>query len=127
VPDLEFEKAMKAEHCTKGGCDFEFENLKKRKKTSKREWALVVDREPLISGEDSGGRKIPNIDDLTQLPMTVKANLLKMEIIAMVLYTGPMVSFRPSDPDLRFLLIFCVAVIIDFDPAPRSTSSTTQF
>jgi hypothetical protein len=92
VPDLEFEKAMKAEHCTKEGSAFEFETAKKKKKTSKREWAIVVDREPLTSGEDGGGRTIPNIDDLTLLPMSVKANLLKIEIIAMVLYTGPMVS-----------------------------------
>ncbi len=94
VPDLEFEKAMKAEHCTKEGCDFEFETSKKRKKTSKREWAIVVDGEPLKPGENSGGRKIPNIGDLVLLPMSVKADLLKIEIIALVLYTGPMVRYQ---------------------------------
>jgi hypothetical protein len=83
---------MKAEHSTKEGSDFEFETSKKKKKTSKREWAIVVDREPLKSGEDGGGRVIPNIDELMLLPMTVKANLLRIEIIALVLYTGPMVS-----------------------------------
>jgi hypothetical protein len=83
---------MQAEHCTKGGSDFEFETSKKKKKTSKREWAIVVDREPLNSGEGGGGRTIPNIEELMLLPMSVKANLLKIEIIALVLYTGPMVS-----------------------------------
>ncbi len=92
VPDLEFEKAMKAEHCTKEGSSFEFETAKKKKKTPKREWAIVADRAPLISGEDGGGRTIPNIDDLTVLPMSVKAHLMRIEIVAMVLYTGPMVS-----------------------------------
>jgi hypothetical protein len=83
---------MQAEHCTKEGSDFEFETFKKKKKTSKREWAIVVDGVPLKPGEDGGGRKIPNIDDLKVHPMSVKANLLKIEIIALVLYTGPMVS-----------------------------------
>ncbi len=92
IPDLDFEKAMKAEHCTKEGSEFEFETFKKKKKTSKREWAIVVDREPLQPGEDGGGRKIPDIDGLKALPMSVKASLLKIEIIALVLYTGPMVS-----------------------------------
>ncbi len=85
---------MAAEHCTKDGCDFEFETSKKKKKTSKREWSIVVDREPMRSGEDGGGRVIPNIDDLMLNPMSVKANLLKIEIIALVLYTGPMVSLK---------------------------------
>ncbi len=83
---------MRAEHCTKDGSDFEFETFKKKRKTSKREWAIVVDREPLQSGEDGGGRTIPDIDILMHVPMSVKANLLKIEIIALILYTGPMVS-----------------------------------
>jgi hypothetical protein len=83
---------MKSEHCTKDSSEFEFEFFKKKKKTSKREWAIVVDREPLKPGEDGGGRKIPVIDDLMALPMSVKAGLLKIEIVALVLYTGPMVS-----------------------------------
>jgi hypothetical protein len=94
VPDLEFEKAMKAEHCTKAGSDFEFETSKKKRKTPRREWEIVVDREPLRSGEDGGGRTIPDIDILMHIPMSVKANLLKIEIIALILYTGPMVSMQ---------------------------------
>ncbi len=83
---------MKAEHCPHDGFDIVFETSKKKKKTPKREWAIVVDREPLNPGEDGGGRTIPNIDDLMLNPTSVKANLLKIEIIALVLYTGPMVS-----------------------------------
>jgi hypothetical protein len=83
---------MKAEHCSKQGSGFEFETSKKKKKTPQREWAIVVDREPLKSGEDGGGRTIPKIEELMLLPMTVKANLLRIEVIALVLYTGPMVS-----------------------------------
>jgi hypothetical protein len=105
VPDLEFEKAMKAEHCSKSGSDFEFETSKKKRKTSNREWAIVVDREPLRSGEDGGGRTIPDVDILMLIPMSVKANLLKIEIIALILYTGPMVSLQsllesPKEPQL---------------------------
>jgi hypothetical protein len=93
---------MKAEHCIKDGSDFEFETFKKKKKTSKREWAIVVDNVPLNAGEDGGGRKIPNIDDLMLLSMSVKAKLLKIEIIALVLYTGPMVSANHSSNILQY-------------------------
>jgi hypothetical protein len=94
---------MRAEHCTKDGSGIEFKTSKEKKKTSKREWEIVVDRKPLQPGEDGGGRTIPNIDDLMLNPMSVKANLLKIEIISLVLYTGPMVSLGPCNSNLEQL------------------------
>jgi hypothetical protein len=37
------------------------------------------------------GRRIPDIDQLMVLPITIKAKLCREEVIAVVLYTGPMV------------------------------------
>ncbi len=93
IPDIEFDKAMQAEHCTKLGCDIEFETSNYHiKTTAKREWAVVVEKEPLTSSEDGHERRVPDIEELKVLPITIKAKILQIEIIALVLYTGPMVS-----------------------------------
>jgi hypothetical protein len=85
---------MYAEHCTKLGCDIEFETSNYHiKTTARREWAVVVDKDPLTSTEDGHARRVPDIEELKVLPMTVKAKILHIEIIALVLYTGPMVSW----------------------------------
>ncbi len=89
---------MWAEHCTKQGTDFEFETSNYHIKTSsKREWLIVVEGENFKPGEDCHGRKIPSLDSLTQLDMSKKAGLLKIEIITLVLYTGPMVSIDSDE------------------------------
>ncbi len=85
---------MKAEHCTKLGCDIEFETSNYHiKTTAGREWAVVVEKEPLMSSEDGHDRRIPDIEELKVLPLTIKAKIIQIEIVALVLYTGPMVSW----------------------------------
>jgi hypothetical protein len=42
-------------------------------------------------GAGRHGRRIPVIDELMVLPITMKAKLCREEVIAVVLYTGPMV------------------------------------
>ncbi len=105
---------MKAEHCTKLGCDIEFETSNYHiKTTARREWAVVVEKEPLTSSEDGHGRRVPNLDELKDLSLTKKAKILHIEIVSLVLYTGPMVRFIfskrisgveivNSDPELFF-------------------------
>jgi hypothetical protein len=51
-----------------------------------------------MPSEDGGSRKILSIDNHVLLPMSVKANLLKLEAIALVLYTWPMVSRALGPP-----------------------------
>jgi hypothetical protein len=84
---------MKAEHCSKFGCDIEFETSNYHiKTTANREWKIVVEKEPLTSSEDGHDRRIPDVVELKKLPITEKAKILPIEITALVLYTGPMVS-----------------------------------
>jgi hypothetical protein len=87
-----FFEAMEAEHCSREGFDFEFQ---KKGKIShpKKEWNIVMKQRPCPIGELTGRRRIPDIDTLQKLPQAEKANLQKSEVIAVVLYTGPMVSF----------------------------------
>ena len=76
------------------GCDFEFETSNYHiKTTAQREWSIVVHNEPLTPSEAGHDRRIPALDELELLPMSTKANLCRAEIIALVLYTGPMVNF----------------------------------
>ncbi len=60
-----------------------------------REWDVVTNTKPLAPSEADHGRIIPVLDDLMRLPMSVKASLYLYEVIALVLYTGPMVSAIP--------------------------------
>ncbi len=39
----------------------------------------------------SGKRRVQNIEELLQHPMVIAAKLLRPEVVAVVLYTGPMV------------------------------------
>ena len=85
---------MYSEHCVHPGCDFEFETSNYHiKTTAKREWSIVVYDEPLMPSEAGHNRIVPALEELVHLPMSTKANLCFVEIIALVLYTGPMVSF----------------------------------
>jgi hypothetical protein len=45
-------------------------------------------------------RRIPKIADLMELPVAKRALLLEVEVIAVVLYTGPMVPYPRPPPHL---------------------------
>jgi hypothetical protein len=85
---------MEAEHCSGKGCSHEFETLNytKIKTSPKKEWGIVVDRIPCPQEDMKYSRRIPDIDSLLKLPLSKRANLTRHEVIAVVLYTGPMVS-----------------------------------
>jgi hypothetical protein len=53
-------------------------------------------------GRGRHGRRIPDVDELLRLPAAVKAGLRREEVIAVVLYSGPMVrgAPRPLPPPL---------------------------
>jgi hypothetical protein len=88
---------MKAEHCSKAGSKDEFETLNYAiKSTPYREWCLVVDKEKVVPEPDMRyGRRIPDIDELMTLDVAKRAKLSRPEVIAVVLYTGPLVIAPP--------------------------------
>ena len=89
---LNFKEAMRVEHCEHDVDESEFipTNCQLRT-TPRREWELVVERKILEPRESVGGRRIPVLDELAKLDLAIQARLTEPEIIAVVLYTGPMV------------------------------------
>ena len=91
---------MAAEHCSLGGCDKEFTTGNYRITTTPRkEWMYIVGDEigqrQECPGSDIGhGRRIVSIDELMQCRRVVRAGLNRAEVIALVMYSGPMVCAR---------------------------------
>ena len=56
------------------------------------EWAITAQDEH-ARANSSNSRKLQKIEDLVQCDLARKAKLTKCEVIAVVLYTGPMVSW----------------------------------
>jgi hypothetical protein len=97
TPHLKFEDAMRREHCQKAGWDKVFITSNYNIRTTpKQEWMYVVGDgtgNPLsCPAADRGhGRIIVPISDLLQLPLAIEAKLIRAEVIAIVMYSGPMV------------------------------------
>jgi hypothetical protein len=104
---------MEAEHCTRGGSKDMFE-FKKRQTCPAHEWAITVygefppDDSPL---KDSGTstRITQKIDVLMNLGVVKQADLEMCEVIAVVLYTGPMVSSSLRQ-NVRGVTISCLLI-----------------
>ncbi len=96
TPSLKFEPAMEREHCNSKDSLKEFKTGNYNITTwPKREWLFVVNRE--IEGVDMGHeRVVRDVDQLLEehnkLVSSDDAKLKRPEVIAVVLYTGPMVS-----------------------------------
>ena len=110
TPHLKFLEAMEAEHCKKPGHNHLIETPNYKIKTCpETEWKLVVHRDgntpeqykeilsknfPSVGlGPAHHGRRIPDLEELLQLEESKQANLIKCEVLAIVLYTGPLVCF----------------------------------
>jgi len=95
MPNLDFKNAMRQEHCEKFGCDVPFTTGNYKITTCpKREWSYVVEKVPC---PDMGhNRRIPLISELQRLKVSQDAKLREEEIIAIVLYTGPMFDIYNS-------------------------------
>jgi hypothetical protein len=89
---VDFEAAMEMEHCQRAGSSQVFETKNFRISTTPvAEWEIVKrTRQP--PDDPSGTRRIPNIEELMSLDTAKEAKLIEAEVIAIVLYTGPMVS-----------------------------------
>ncbi len=85
---------MKVEHCIRKGWDYEFvtNNSTKIRTHPRKEWDIVVEGKPCPQEDMKCSRRIPKIADLLKLPLAKRAELTEHEVIAVVLYSGPMVS-----------------------------------
>jgi hypothetical protein len=93
-PDLRFEEGMRREHCLRQGFDQEFTTSNYNIKTcAKSEWLVVVEKNFKKRADMQHERRLLEIEKLMNLGVVQKARLTRHEVIAVVLYTGPMVNF----------------------------------
>ncbi len=84
---------MKAEHCVKEGFRTEFLSVNYGLLTWPcKEWGIVVDGDTVPLKDRRSNRHIPVVADLLQGTRAVESKLTRPEVIAFILYTGPMVS-----------------------------------
>ena len=95
LPSLDFLKAMRAEHMTRGGSDYMFVTGNYKLSTqARKEWLYVAGdengkREEPPASDMGHGRVIRRIEELLQKPLAKAAKLTREEMIAIVLYSGP--------------------------------------
>jgi hypothetical protein len=86
---------MKREHCSCRGFNVEFKppnfSDNSASTTPKIEWEIVEEGK-LPQKYQNEGRKVLNVDNLLKLDIVEKAGLKRFEVVAVMLYTGPMVS-----------------------------------
>jgi WD40 repeat protein len=89
MPHLNFKNAMRQEHCERVGCDVQFTTGNYNITTTPRqEWQYIVENVPCPDMRHE--RRLVLISDLLQLDISKTAKLCEEEVIAIVLYTGPM-------------------------------------
>jgi hypothetical protein len=104
-PSLDFERAMRAEHCERADSHDTFTTSNYNLSTNPAlEWSYAVDgakapHEQLLDKEGREVRKIRSINELMKLDIVKKAGLHRAEVISVSLYTGPM--FMKYNPCLR--------------------------
>jgi hypothetical protein len=94
MPHLKFKDAMRQEHCERAGCNTSFTSGNyKITTTPKQEWLYIAgdDAGRQVACPDMGhGRRIVQISELMKLKLAIDAKLSEVEMLAIVLYTGPM-------------------------------------
>ena len=89
-PDLP--KAMEAEHCHRSDSKKDFTTSNYKINTcSFNEWMITLECD-VSKADMRHGRRLPDILKLLQMEITKLAKLSKMEVTAIILYTGPMVG-----------------------------------
>ncbi len=95
-PHLDFENAMEMEHCTSKGCHEVFVTDNYKISTCPYiEWQITVihDLSKATDAAKGHSRRFIPIVDLMAVEVAVNAKLTRPEVIAVVLYTCPMVSW----------------------------------
>ena len=84
---------MQAEHCLKAGHDFSFTTGNYHITTTPaREWKIVVERAECPPSDLSYGRVLRDVDECMKDDLVKQASIVREEVIAVVMYTGPMVK-----------------------------------
>ena len=92
-PLLDWLKAMEVEHCKSPDSYTIFKTSNYEIETcAEQEWAITVLQRVCLA-DIRHGRRLPGIAELLKSTTAIEAKLSKPEVIAVVLYTGPMVSF----------------------------------
>lgn len=85
-------RVMESEHCHGSGAKRYFTTVNYRITTCpKLEWQYVVQRIKVPEGQMHSGRRIESIAKLMKDELAIEAKLQEAEIVAVVLYSGPMV------------------------------------
>jgi hypothetical protein len=93
---LEFLKAMEAEHCSRGGSHVYFVTGNYKIRTCPAdEWAITLQCD-VAKADMRHERRITDIKTLMEVEIVKLAKLTEVEVIAIVLYTGPMVRYAPA-------------------------------
>ena len=85
---------MQLEHCDSPDSRLKFKKMNSAETTPRNEWDYVITPKQCPPEQQGGGRKIREVDDLMKEKASVSAKLIRAEVIAVVLYTGPMVLVR---------------------------------
>ena len=94
---------MRSEHCQKGGASYSFTTRNYRITTTPAvEWEVIVDGKPCLPENRLNNRRFPDLQELLTSDIAVQACLTLPEVIALVLYTGPMVGIISIHQDRRF-------------------------
>jgi hypothetical protein len=105
MPHVKFREAMKQEHCDRAGCNMSFTTGNyKITTTPKQEWFYIAGDEAAqqVACPDMGhGRRIVLISELMKLKLAVDGKLTEDEVLAIVLYTGPMFQVSQHCAQLR--------------------------
>ena len=94
MPHLKFKDAMRQEHCERAGCNTQFTTGNyKITTTPRKEWLYIAGDEAgqqVACADMDHGRRIVRISELMKLKLALDAQLTEVEMLAIVLYTGPM-------------------------------------
>ena len=82
---------MELEHCANGDSDVEFTPPNYPKPTTPSKEYFIVTIQEKGREASVGERRVLHFEDLRQHPDVEKAGLGEQEVIAVILYTGPMV------------------------------------
>jgi hypothetical protein len=112
MPNLKFKEAMKQEHCERAGCNTSFSTGNYNITTTPRqEWSYIVGNKAgkqvaCPASQMGHGRRIVPLGELMELKLTKDAKLTEVEVLAIVLYTGPMFQVRQNLTTFLFCFLF---------------------
>lgn len=131
MPHLKFKDAMRQEHCDKAGYNVSFTTGNyKITTTPKQEWLY-------IAGDETGqqapcpdmghDRRIRLISELMNLQLAIDAKLTEVEMLAIVLYTGPMFQVSQQCSQSKLAAGICIDTCVRFTTAFCVASLPTSF